>query len=653
MNTKRYIHSLDGLRALAVFAVIFYHLGFGWASGGFLGVCVFFVLSGYLITDLLVTEKDRKGTIDLKNFWYRRARRLLPAMFTLLIVISCWVILFDRHFLDTLKGDIIAAALYFSNWWYIFHHVSYFESFGSPSLLTHFWSLAVEEQFYLLWPLFIVIGLKFLSKRSVLILTLLAAVLSGIAMAILYQPGMDPSRVYYGTDTRAFSLLIGSALALCWPSQKLAAKVPLASRFFLNLVGGLGLFVLLWMLVRTNQYESFLYLGGMVLLSIVTAFLLAALVHPASSISRIFDLKALRFLGVRSYGIYLWHYPVIMLTTPAVNTEGISIVRSIFQIGLIILLSSLSYKFIENPIRKNGFGVMWKTLGKMSFRRAFAFIGVSAVLLISLLVISNEPSAKANSKTVAPPKHTKVHTEKKKMTVVEKPRNNHDVKQKVDVASKETSTSPSTEKRKSPVQIKPSDNKVNQPSQKVTENKVAKKEDQKVNQQTVQKSNQNTQGTPPPKSNSTITAIGDSILVDVEPYLKKMFPSMKIDAEIGRQMYQALDLVKRMKNNGELGNVVIIELGTNGPFTNGQLETMIKTIGVNKKIIFVNTRVPRPWQNVVNTTLNSVTAKYPNTSLVNWFSASANHNDYFEPDGVHLNPKGANVYASLVANTVK
>lgn len=173
MNTKRYIHSLDGLRALAVFAVIFYHLGFGWASGGFLGVCVFFVLSGYLITDLLVTEKDRKGTIDLKNFWYRRARRLLPAMFTLLIVISCWVILFDRHFLDTLKGDIIAAALYFSNWWYIFHHVSYFESFGSPSLLTHFWSLAVEEQFYLLWPLFIVIGLKFLSKRSVLILTLL------------------------------------------------------------------------------------------------------------------------------------------------------------------------------------------------------------------------------------------------------------------------------------------------------------------------------------------------------------------------------------------------------------------------------------------------------------------------------------------------
>ncbi|MGV3464386.1 MAG: acyltransferase family protein, partial [Heyndrickxia sp.] len=399
---KRYIHSLDGLRALAVFSVIFYHLGFGWASGGFLGVCVFFVLSGYLITDLLISEKEGTGKIDLKSFWYRRARRLLPAMFTLLIVLLCWVVLFDRHFLSSLRGDMIAASLYFSNWWYIFHHVSYFESFNSPSLLTHFWSLAVEEQFYLLWPLLIVIGLKFLSKRMVLFLTLFAASLSGITMAFLYQPGMDPSRVYYGTDTRAFSLLIGAALALCWPTNKLAVKVPFKSRVFLNLVGGFGLLILLWMLVHTNQYENFLYLGGMVLLSVVTAILLAALVHPASSISRIFDLKPLRFLGVRSYGIYLWHYPIIMLTTPAVHTEGISIFRVLFQIALIILLSSLSYTFIENPIRKNGFGVLWKKLGEFSYRRAFAFVGVSVILLISLLLLSNEPSAKANSKTASP-----------------------------------------------------------------------------------------------------------------------------------------------------------------------------------------------------------------------------------------------------------
>lgn len=646
MNTKRYIHSLDGLRALAVFAVIFYHLGFGWASGGFLGVCVFFVLSGYLITDLLVSEKERKGTIDLKNFWYRRARRLLPAMFTLLIVISCWVILFDRHFLVTLKGDIIAAALYFSNWWYIFHHVSYFESFGSPSLLTHFWSLAVEEQFYLLWPLFIVVGLKFLSKRSVLWITLLAAVISGLAMAFLYQPGMDPSRVYYGTDTRAFSLLIGSALALCWPSQKLAVKVPFISRIFLNLVGGICLFILLWMLVRTNQYESFLYLGGMVLLSIVSVFLLAALVHPASSISRIFDVKALRFLGVRSYGIYLWHYPVIMLTTPAVNTEGISIIRVLFQIGLIIILSSLSYKFIENPIRKNGFNVVWKTFSRMSIGRAFAFVGISVVLLISMLVISNEPSAKANSKAATSPKQVSVHTEKQNPAPVEKQLTNNDEKQKMDTAVK---TPTQQETRKSPIQEKPNDNIGNKPSQKVVEHKVT----QKGKSHTVVKNNQPAKNTPPPKTNTTITAIGDSILVDAEPYLKKMFPSIKVDAVIGRQMYQALDVVKRMKNNGDLGNVVIIELGTNGPFTQDQMITMLNTIGVNKKVIFVNTRVPRPWQNVVNTTLNSVTSKYPNTSLVNWFSASANHNDYFEPDGVHLNPKGANVYASLVANMVK
>ncbi|PKR84217.1 acyltransferase family protein [Heyndrickxia camelliae] len=640
---KRYIHSLDGLRALAVFAVIFYHLGFGWASGGFLGVCVFFVLSGYLITDLLVSEKERKGTIDLKSFWYRRARRLLPAMFTLLIALSCWVILFDRHFLASLRGDIIAASFYFSNWWYIFHHVSYFESFHSPSLLTHFWSLAVEEQFYLVWPLLILIGLNFLSKRSVLFLTLLAAILSGLAMAFLYQPGMDPSRVYYGTDTRAFSLLIGAALALCWPSQKLAGKVPFKSSVFLNFIGAFGLFILLWMLARTNQYESFLYLGGMILLSVITVLLLASLVHPASSISRIFELKPLRFLGVRSYGIYLWHYPIILLTTPAVHTQGISIFRVLFQIALIILLSSLSYTFIENPIRKNGFGVIWKRLGIFSYRRAFAFVGVSVILLISILFSSNEPSAKTNSKTASLSVPTEKQTSMKGEKQKEKP-------------NEERKESPTSQQDSVSKEVKV------QPSKKVVEQKVPLKDHnsagehkvtQKANNSTIAKNKHSTKNSPPPNSNLAISAIGDSILVDVEPHLKKIYPSIKVNAVIGRQMYQALDVVKQMKKNGELGNVVIIELGTNGPFTKSQLETMMNIIGVNRKVIFVNTRVPRPWQNIVNTALKEAAAKYSNASLVDWYSSSTNHNEYFEPDGVHLNPKGASTYASLVANKVK
>ncbi|PGY07669.1 acetyltransferase, partial [Bacillus cereus] len=225
---------LDSLRGLAILGVILYHINFNWMPGGFLGVTVFFVLSGYLITDILAMEWKRNKRIDLKKFWLSRARRLLPGMFVMLVITLAWITIFHSSLLEKMRGDSLAALFYVSNWWYIYHKLSYFDNFNQLSPLNHFWSLAVEEQFYVVWPFIISLGLYHIKKQSRMILLIcLGAVASALAMAILYEPGTDPSRIYYGTDTRAFSLLIGAALALLWPSNRLANKIIPKARLIL------------------------------------------------------------------------------------------------------------------------------------------------------------------------------------------------------------------------------------------------------------------------------------------------------------------------------------------------------------------------------------------------------------------------------------
>ena len=278
---------LDGLRAVAVLAVVFYHLNVGWASGGLLGVGVFFVLSGYLITDLLLAEREREGAIALGRFWLRRARRLLPALWVMLVVVTLWIVFLDPSQLGGIRGALLAALLYFSNWWYAFQHVSYFASFGAPSPLGHLWSLAVEEQFYLVWPLLLMLALRVVHRRWLLAGLLVAgAVASAWAMAALFQPGSDPTRVYEGTDTRAFQLLIGASLAIVWPSRRSTGSLSALRRRGLDALGGVGLAVIVVMVMDTNEYQTLLYRGGMVILSLATVAVIAALAHPAALLGR-------------------------------------------------------------------------------------------------------------------------------------------------------------------------------------------------------------------------------------------------------------------------------------------------------------------------------------------------------------------------------
>jgi peptidoglycan/LPS O-acetylase OafA/YrhL len=373
--TQRYLPGLDGLRALAVLAVIAYHEQFGWAPGGNLGVGVFFTLSGFLITSLLLEQwaktnakshrGGRRGVVppgQLRDFWIRRARRLLPALFLMLVVVTAWVTLVDRSRLANLRGAVGAAAGYFSNWYLIASHQSYFSQFTPPAPLDHLWSLAVEEQFYLLWPLLLLAGLILLRKRGkaaarwLILPTLALTAVSIYAMAHIYTPGVDPTRVYEGTDTRAFGLLIGAMLAMAWPTGRTVKPAKLG-RTVADVAGFAGLVVICVMVWRVGQDSAFAYHGGLVLLSVATAGVVASTACPGTVVGLALGWAPLRWIGARSYGIYLWHYPVIVLTTP-VNTKP-DLVRATLQIAASIAIAALSWRFIEEPIRHGAIERLW------------------------------------------------------------------------------------------------------------------------------------------------------------------------------------------------------------------------------------------------------------------------------------------------------
>ncbi|HYK27822.1 MAG TPA: acyltransferase family protein [Streptosporangiaceae bacterium] len=411
---QRYVPGLDGLRALAVLAVIAYHVDLGWAQGGLLGVGIFFTLSGYLITDLLLAQSAATGRLNLLNFWQRRARRLLPALFVMLAVVVGWVALLQRAQLGALRGSVGAAAGYFSNWWLIAHNSSYFARFGPPSPLGHLWSLAIEEQFYLIWPWLLLIGLFLIRKRTaaqawywLVGVTLALAVVSVVLMAVLYHPGYDPTRTYDGTDTRAFALLIGAALAFVKPSRSMPSDVSTRSRLTLDGIGAAGLLVIVLLIWLTGQYSPFLYRGGMVLLSVATAAVVLAVVSPAGQLGKLLGWAPLRWLGVRSYGIYLWHFPIIVLTTPASGAEGF--VRGSLQIAATVVVAALSWHFIEEPIRHGALSRWYQELksgawraGRRGWATMTAAVGVPTLALLAFTGAVPAASAGQSPAGVAP-----------------------------------------------------------------------------------------------------------------------------------------------------------------------------------------------------------------------------------------------------------
>ncbi|MGW8440013.1 acyltransferase family protein [Paenibacillus sp. S33] len=384
---KRYMTGLDGLRAISVLAVIAYHLHFRWAEGGLLGVEIFFVLSGYLITDQILFEWRAHSGFSIVHFWIRRIRRLLPAMIFMLTAVALWLLITDFFRLQALGGHFVSSLFYVNNWYLIFHHVSYFESFGPPSPIGHLWSLSIEEQFYVIWPLVLLIGLCFAPRRGRLMLYILGcAIVSAIAMAIIYEPGTDPSRVYYGTDTRASAILIGAALAVIWPSWRLSDNVSSSARTMLDMTGVLGIVMLFILIGQTNEFDDSLYRGGFLYLSLITAIVIAVLVHPANRLERLLGCRSLSWIGKRSYSLYIWHYPIIILSSPVVNTEDARYMCIALQVTATFIMAGLSYSFIEEPIRR---GTFWTSLKSLCRSGAGNQLGLAIIVIAIILVLTS------------------------------------------------------------------------------------------------------------------------------------------------------------------------------------------------------------------------------------------------------------------------
>jgi peptidoglycan/LPS O-acetylase OafA/YrhL len=609
-----YAPGLDGLRALAVAAVLLYHSDVPGFPGGFLGVDVFFVLSGFLITSVLLVGARSDGKVRLGQFWARRARRLLPALVLVLGVTCMYTALFLPNEAAKLRGDVFAALSYVTNWQLIFGEQSYFAAIGRPSMVQHLWSLAVEEQFYLVWPLLFAAGLKVWRDRPTRLVAVLVAgaALSALLMALMYDP-LDPSRVHYGTDTHASGLLIGAALAMLWPPWRLTGKTGAGAPILLDIGGIAGLVALIWCFKNLSEFSDGLYRGGYLIVAVITALVVAVAVHPAARVTGfLLGNRVLRWIGVRSYGIYLWHWPVYLVTRPRLDIALTGWPLLGVRVAITVTLAALSYRYVEAPIRA---GAMSRAVegirtGRAAIRRRVVR-RVRVAVLASVVAVSLLGVGMAMAEPVKPPPG--FPTEALQIEV--------------------TTTTPSAASAELPT-ASPNQAAVTAPT------------------------------TPPTAASAPttvpapawVTAVGDSVMLGAHDAVAQAIGAiplrLQIDASVSRQFSEARDLLGMLGGAGQLGDRVVIHLGTNGVIRPEQLEELLQLLHDVPRVLLVNANVPRVWEQEVNDTLAAGAASYPNAKLVDWKAASAPHPEYFVDDGVHLTPEGAAAYAQLITSSL-
>ncbi|MFV0306652.1 MAG: acyltransferase family protein [Desertimonas sp.] len=397
--SRGYLPGLDGLRALSVVAVLLYHAGMPWLPGGFFGVEVFLVISGYLITLLLTDEIHRRGRVDLRSFWVRRARRLLPALGLLLAVVSTIVVIGYREDTARLPGQVWSALGYVTNWYFIASEQSYFAALERPPVFQHLWSLAIEEQFYLLWPLAL-LGLTRLfhgDRRRMAVVLVGAALASTLWMAVLFDPVGDPSRVYYGTDTRASGLLLGAALAMVWrPHPGWTGHDPRV-RQGVEALGLGGVVALALVALSVQDWDPFVYRGGFLVVSLASLAAIAGAVHPSSLMTRyVLGRGPMRWIGTRSYSLYLWHWPIFVWTRPEIDQPLGLYPTLVMRLVLTVAAAELSFRYVETPIRHGGLARWRARLGRRAGRDRYgppAIIGGAAVLLLTVVTTTGPGSA--------------------------------------------------------------------------------------------------------------------------------------------------------------------------------------------------------------------------------------------------------------------
>jgi peptidoglycan/LPS O-acetylase OafA/YrhL len=602
------------MRALAVASVFAYHADIAWAKGGFLGVDVFFVISGFLITALLLAEWRRDEWLDVVSFWKRRALRLLPALFVLLV--AAWVVVpfLAADQAGRLRGDVRAALAYVSNWRLIFEHQSYFEAAGRPPLLQHLWSLAVEEQFYLVWPLVLWMGLGLRRKARRLFWPILAlAVASGGLMFALYEPGTDPSRVYYGTDTRAGALLLGAALACIWNPSRLKAAPSLAGRALLGVAGVVALAGLAWCFTNLHQFSEELYQGGFLGVAALATVLVAVGAHPGTPVvNRVLGARPLVWLGKRSYGIYLFYWPVLMLTRAYYDVPVYGNALLALRVAITVSLAALSYRFVEQPIRTGALGRLWTELRRR--RGPFAttpriWLGVRAAV-VGLAVIAVGTTLVVARPAPAPPEFLALEA-----AAAATP---------APVTAATTTTVDTTTTTTSPS----------------TTSTVA---------------TTTTTTTVPVATvlpQVRVTGLGDSVLLEAKAELERRLPDVLIDAEVARQFKELLAVARSHRDSGALGPIVILQLGNNGPVTASQFDEIMEVLQGAQRVVVITVKVPRAWEAPNNEMMAAGVRRWPNAVLLDWHKVGAANPRYFGDDGTHMGPTGIRVFTDLILATL-
>ncbi len=406
MVTKRgiqHIPAIDGLRAIAVTAVIFYHLGFQWIPGGFLGVDLFFVISGYVITRLLLDSIARSGGLDLRGFYKARARRLLPPIVFMIVVTTFYISIWAQDSVKRFLTDTPFALTGGMNWWLVFKELDYFEAIGRPPLLQHTWSLAVETQFYLIWPVILLIILKRFGKKVIPVAALAIALISGTALFLVslqLDASSTVSHVYFGTDTHSIGLFLGAALAVSWIPQNFKSEVSNKAQNFIDFIGLFGLVGILGSFLLIDESSPTAYTIAFPLAAIFGAAIVTSIVHPASRFAPILQNRVLLWIGERSYAIYLWHWVVFQITRPQVDIDGQDWALIALRILVVLALADISLKLVELPIRSGKVeywfkGMKYRT-APVRKRQKIAVISAISILALSLSALSSVAVVSSN-----------------------------------------------------------------------------------------------------------------------------------------------------------------------------------------------------------------------------------------------------------------
>lgn len=615
------IGALDGIRTFAIISVMLYHLSIPWLPSGHMGVVVFLVLSGYLASSTVLRTMRREGGVSLWRLWAKRVTRIWPAMAVMIVVTVGLCVLFNHVLLTKLRPDLLPSLLLANNIGAIIRGASYFDNLGGTSPLTHLWYLGVDIQFFVVWT---AIATFFCPKgrptRAARVSALGLAVVSALLMAIMYDPNGDPTRVYYGPDTRAFAPLLGAWLGLAWPlggrpvrldaAKHTVRSIPLA---IASPVALLGIVVIM---VVSPAMAPFLYRGGMLLVALLTVIVIAGALERRSLFSAILGLPPFVWLGTRSYGLYLWHFPIFQLFK--VTSHETSPFVIVLAIALSFAAAEVSLRLVEKALGARRLPLV---IGDPGERVGPArLLGFAPAIVAALFVVTGAVGLIMVPEEVAVPTDAIKSTGAGAAEAMDLSERKEQAKQ--ESANAEEDTSKNEQSTSSELESVPDGPLILEPSEK------DKKE-----------------GLFSP------VIIADSIAGGLDWYLEDHMPGALLDSYVGRQPIQALSVLQDYLKQNVVGNIVVLNSFSNMPATDDQMQELIKACG-DRHVYLVNVRIPAVEQEQINQTLSKFANKYKNVKLINWYAYSQGHDDWFYDDGTHLTPEGQPEYANMIAHAI-